>query len=100
MSNFNDKNKRTLSHLIVCKIQNLLPDNCSICDRRYRISLKEDPILECSVCGQGVQKPCWLNLAAISSDNTDIPDTIDSDAFKSLYNPSNLPGLFFVCHAC
>ena len=58
VSNFNnDKNKRTLSHLIVCKIQNLLPDNCSICDRRYRISLEEDPILECSVCGQGIHKP-------------------------------------------
>ena len=100
VSNFNDKNKRPLSHLIVCKIQNLLPDNCSICDRRYRISLEEDPILECSVCGQGVHKPCWLNLAAISSNNTDISDTIDSDAFKILYNPLNLPGLFFVCHAC
>ena len=83
----------------MCKIQNLLPDNCSICDRRCRISL-EDPILECSVCGQGVHKPCWLNLAAISSNNTDISDTIDSDVFKSLYNPLNLPGLFFVFYAC
>ena len=99
--NFNDKNKRPLSHLIVCKIQNLLPDDCSICERRYRISLEEDPILECSVCGQGVHKPCWLNLAAISStDSADISDTIDADTFYSLYNPLNLPGLFYVCHAC
>ena len=100
--NFNDKNKRPLSHLIVCKIQNLLPDICSLCDRKYRISLEEDPILDCAICGQAVHKPCWLNLAtgSSSSDTTDITDTIDADIFKSLYNPLNLPGLFYVCHAC
>ena len=27
-----DKTNKALAHLIVCRIQNLLPDNCSLCD--------------------------------------------------------------------
>eukprot|EP00111_Clytia_hemisphaerica_P012671 TCONS_00037269-protein len=97
---YNEKTKRSLSHLIICKIQNLLPDNCSICNRRYKIGLMELPILEYAVCGQGVHKPCWLNLATIPTNNTNIDEDTDAELFKSLYNPLNLPGMFYICHAC
>ena len=30
----------------------------------------------------------------------DITDTVDADTLKTIYNPLNLPGLFYVCHAC
>ena len=94
---YNDKTKRSLSHLIICKIQKLLPDNCNICNVRYKIGLLELPILECAVCGQGVHKPCWLNLA---TNNTNIDEDTDAELFRSLHNPLNLPGMFYVCHAC
>ena len=98
--NFENKTKKGLSHLIICKIQNLLPDDCSICERRYSIGLEETPILECAICGQGVHKPCWLNLAAIASNNTDIDDAADAEIFKTMYNPLNLPGIFYICKCC
>ena len=60
----------------------------------------ELPILECAICGQGVHKPCWLNLATIPTNNTDIDENTDAELFRSLYNPLNLPGMFYICHAC
>ena len=79
----------------------LVTDNCEICERRYSIGLHELPILECSVCGQGVHKPCWLNLAAIASKNTDTDYEIsDAEAFKKYYNPLILPGIFYVHECC
>ena len=64
VSNFNnDKNKRTLSHLIVCKIQNLLPDNCSkpciICKSRTyntRKSQSERPNLSKQCCSTSTKR--------------------------------------------
>ncbi|MGB1915918.1 MAG: hypothetical protein ACPHL3_08115, partial [Paracoccaceae bacterium] len=95
--NFQDKTKKALSHLIICRIQNLLPDNCSICKTTYKISLHETTILDCAVCGQGVHKQCWLELASIS---TEVSETINAEQFKQCYNPLNLPGIFYICNAC
>ena len=97
--NYLEKTKKALAHLIVCRIQNLLPDDCMICERRYKISLQEHTILECGVCGQGVHKPCWLNLTSISTNNTDLGE-VDAEQFKKLYNPLNLPGLVYICDYC
>ena len=53
------------------------------------------------MCGQGVHKPCWLNLAAIASKNTDTEYEIsDAEAFKKYYNLLNLPEIFYVCKCC
>ena len=98
IQHFEDKTKKALSHLITCKIQNLLPDNCSVCKRRYRISLGDCPILECAICGQGVHKPCWLNLASIGTNNFNEP--VDAEVFKTMVNPLNLPGMFYICDPC
>ena len=54
-----DKTKEPLAHLVICRIQNLLPDDCSICNTRYRIRNSEKTLLECNICGQGVHRKCW-----------------------------------------
>ena len=94
-----DKTKKSLAHLIICRIQNLLPDNCTICEERYRINLFDKPILECAVCGQGVHEKCWLQLASVMSPKV-IPDSINAEDFEKLYNPLNIPGIFYVCNVC
>ena len=48
--NYLDKTKKPLAHLIVCRIQNLLPEDCNICHERYRIKLSEPTLVECEVC--------------------------------------------------
>lgn len=97
--NYELKTKKPLAHLIICRIQNLLPENCSLCDERYRIKLDETPLLECAICGQGVHKQCWSELARAMRDAND-PIKLDADSFKAIYNPLNLPGLYFICKVC
>ena len=92
-----NKNKDALAHLIVCKIQNLLPDNCFLCQMTYKINLHETTILDCAVCGQGVHRQCWLDLASVSND---VAVTVDAESFKHIYNPLNLPGFFYICDSC
>ena len=92
------KNKNQLSRLILCRIQNLLPDDCGLCKNRYQIKMRECPLLACSICGQGVHEECWLKLltdtspADVSSDKTTL--------VNKFVNPLNLPGIFYICPAC
>ena len=93
------KNKKELSHLILCRIQNLLPDDCGLCNERYRIMLGEKPLLECSICGQGVHEECWINLLTVTSAEVDV--TTDRNSIAQKYvNPFKLPGIFYICSAC
>ena len=86
--------KDELSHLILCRIQNLLPDNCNICKQRYCIELEDAPFLDCAICGQGVHKKCWLDMMNIDSIS-------DRDTIVNKYiNPCKLPGIFYLCSEC
>ena len=101
---FKDKTKEPLAHLAICRIQNLLPDDCNVCNARYRISNSEKAILECSICGQGVHKECWVEIAkAMSIENPEVSTgnfNWDATTFKAIYNPLKLPGLFYICEEC
>ena len=35
--------KDDVAHAIVCRIQNLLPDDCPICNKRFRLAIREKP---------------------------------------------------------
>lgn len=96
---YNLKTKKSLAHLIICRIQNLLPETCTICKDRYSIGLLEDPILECSICGQGVHRECWFKLAEQAT-GYDKEVNLTADIFKSLFNPLNVPGLHYICNIC
>ena len=43
---------------LICRIQNLLPDTCSICKEKYRVKIGDTPLLSCAICGQEVHKSC------------------------------------------
>ena len=95
------KNKEPLTHLIVCRIQNLLPDNCGICKERYSVKLLDTPLLECAICGQEVHRKCFMSLvkAAMPSEDEEVQD-LDVNKFQALSNPLKLPGIFYICNAC
>ena len=93
--NYLDKTKKPLAHLIVCRIQILLPEDCNISHERGRIKLSEPTLVECEVCGQGVHRKCFLDLAANATGVTKIPSEIDAADFRKLRNPLNLPGIHF-----
>ena len=83
--------KPTIINNLICRVQNLLPDCCSICNESYSIRNGDHPFLECVVCGQEVHKPCIVNILGEDTDAANI---------QQLYHPFNLPGIHYICHPC
>ena len=44
-------NKPTCINSLICRIQNLLPDTCNICDSEYCVKRDEISLLSCEICG-------------------------------------------------
>ena len=80
-------NLKTITHNLVCRIQNLFPDNCIICKEQYCITLSDPPFLSCEVCEQEVHKQCFQTLLGQNSSSINI-------------NPQNIPGIHYICHVC
>ena len=80
--------KEQLVHEIICQVQNMLPDNCQICNQTYKSNLGDTAYISCDVCGQEVHKPCFMKLLGIEEGT--MPNI----------NPSNLPGIHYFCKAC
>ena len=89
--------KATIIRNLVCRIENLLPDMCSICDSEYTIAKDEVPLLKCASCGQGVHSPCLLQLLEVPPEHQ---DSFGPDEVQKRVNPSNLPGFYYLCHCC
>ena len=89
--------KSDLIHEIICQIQNLLPNTCSLCDRRYRVDCNVKSLLECAICGQGIHQQCWEQLVQVKQ-----PGVTDhaTESFKTIYNPLNMDNLFYICKPC
>ena len=85
-----------LPHELVCRIQNLLPDNCNLCNQSYCVKLGERPILSCVRCGQGCHTSCVLQITGKSND-----DFTESNNYGlSVINPFATLGLFYLCGYC
>ena len=87
--------KPTVVHNLICRIQNLFPDTCSLCDESYTVDVDDIPILECALCGQSAHTPCIRALLGL---DTDTLITMD-DVLKTI-NPFGIPGLHFFCQEC
>ena len=88
--------KPTVVHNLICRIQNLLPDNCPICSEEYCVGKDELGLLPCSICGQACHAPCVLGLLGMSE--SDI--SFGPNEAKMRMNPHNLPGIFYICREC
>ena len=84
-----DANKPVLSHNIICRIQNLLPDKCHLCGEIYASKLDDKPFLACSLCGQEVHRCCIMDLVGITDDSSGLD-----------INPYRIPGIHYLCHPC
>ena len=81
--------KPKIVHFLICKIQNLLPDTCQICNEEYVSRLDDMPFLACEICGQEVHKQCYRKLLNISQDLENV-----------MFNTFNLPGIHYLCKSC
>ena len=95
------KKKDPIVHEIVCRIQNLLPDDCAFCKTRFKLGLTEKPILRCAKCGQSSHKPCITELLKNKAP-CEIPesDEITDDFIIKLVNPLSFSGMHYLCKSC
>ena len=87
--NWDNYMKSDVVHELICRIQNLLPEECLICKEQYCLK-KDDPrILPCKRCGQDIHKSCIRNILGIDEEN--LPST---EIYK-LINPFGLSFLYY-----
>ena len=67
---FIPKTKDSLSHNIICKVQNYLSDKCDTCKSVYRFKFGDIPLLECRICGQEAHRPCILRAVGLEEDSS------------------------------
>lgn len=82
---------------LVCRIQNLLPDMCNICETEFCIGLEETPLLNCEVCGQGAHDACVLDQLGIAPERR--AEFGPEDAIARI-NPMKLKGWHYLCKVC
>ena len=86
--------KSANTNSLICRLQNLLPEECILCKETYCIKTDDAPLLVCAFCGQEVHRKCYLQLLGAST--TDY----NTHSFHQAFNPLNLPGLHYVCKPC
>ena len=98
ISECENENKSDIIHKIVCRIQNLLPDDCTICSTRYRVDNNVTPLLACAICGQGAHDQCWMQMyrALVQEPVHDITP----EMLRNHLNPFKAQSLFYLCKPC
>lgn len=76
-----DLKKLELSNFIIRKVENFLPEECTMCNEKYQIQFGKIPALTCLLCGQGVHQECYQEMTS----GTVIP---------------NIKGLHWLCGYC
>ena len=89
-------NKAALPHELLCRVQNLFPDTCHLCQQIYCIKLHDKPIVKCMDCGQGCRNQCVLQLIGKTEDELNE----DNQFGAAFLNPYPTLGLFYLCAPC
>ena len=85
--------KHEIINHIICRIQNLFPEKCGMCNEIY-CTKKDDPsLLPCARCGQEAHAPCIF-------DKLGIEELLDKESVQKMINPFNLKGFFYFCDSC
>ena len=86
-----------LPNKLFCRIQNLLPDICHICNKKYCIKVNDKPVISCVHCGQGCHNECILDLVGKTEEDL---VGLTQKYREALVNPHPAVGLFYVCGPC
>ena len=84
---------------LICRIQNLLPEKCSLCSEVYCVKKHDKPFLPCSKCGQEAHRECIQSVLGMT-DEEDEYDELDQKGLMSKLNPFNLSGFHYLCKSC
>ena len=93
--NQNKYTKPACVNNLVCRVQNLFPDICTICGELYHLTRLEEPLLSCEMCGQGSHNSCVLELLNVQEN-----EGITAKEVMAKINPSKMPGFHYLCGPC
>ena len=97
LTNQDKYQKKQVIHNLFIRIQNLLPDTCSLCKKEYHTSLDDTPLLSCEVCGQGSQNSYIISVIGIEESEE---SSIDPQTARKKIIPLELPGVHYMCMTC
>lgn len=97
IDNYDKYTKPACINMLVCRIQNLFPDTCIICEETYCTKLSETPLLTCGICGQGSHNRCILEKLSVPVPEQ---DSCTADQILKMCNPANIPGFVYLCGVC
>ena len=80
---------------LICRMQNLLIDNCGQCGLDFATSVEEPLLLKCELCGQNMHNKCLRKILGEK-----YYEEITSEQVKSLLNPFGLKGFHYMCSSC
>ena len=89
--------KDTVIHNLIVRVQNLLPEKCSLCDELYRTKLSDIELLKCVMCSQAAHNSCLAKQFQV--DEQSLLDLGTDEVMKRI-NPCEIPGLHYLCKEC
>ena len=93
--NWDDYVKEACVHELICRVQNLLIDQCQFCDQHYATCKSDGSLLQFSLCGQEVHEKCLKKLLGER-----YTKTLTTEQVEKLINPFNIISLKFMCLKC
>ena len=87
--------KTNVINELICRIQNLLLDNCGMCLSNFATGIDEISLLQCEMCGQGIHRQCLKSLLGDK-----FREDITPNEVKLLINPYGLEGIHYLCNSC
>ena len=89
---------------VICRIQNLLPDTCGMCNKEYCVKNNDCMLLSCAFCGQEVHHECLqkfsISSALENGESLVKLEELSKNDVMAKINPFSLPALMYSCKAC
>ena len=84
-----DEKKKDCAHKLHYRIQNLMPEECGVCNETYVVKKSDPRLLSCSICGHEVHHKCYQSLLSKNNEGMSVVDAMKM-----------VPGFHHLCPSC
>ena len=88
-TSWKDVKKMDCAHKLHYRLQNLMPEECGVCNETYIVGKDDPSLLACSVCGQEVHHKCYKPLAVLDNNGLTVMEALKM-----------IPGFHHLCPSC